>query len=86
MSYKSEILEKLKNNSNSIEPYNITAGKGYVVVEGHKGLLQFDRAKVVVKLKKGSVSIVGDGLVIASSQSKELVVKGAIKNINFEGV
>lgn len=86
MSYKSEILEKLKNNSNSIEPYNITAGNGYVVVEGHKGLLQFDSAKVVVKLKKGSVSIVGDGLVIASSQSKELVVKGAIKNINFEGV
>ena len=86
MSYKSEILVKLKNNSNSIEPYNITAGKGYVVVEGHKGLLQFDSAKVVVKLKKGSVSIVGDGLVIASSQSKELVVKGAIKNINFEGV
>ncbi len=86
MSYKSEILEKLKNNSNSIEPYNITTGKGYVVVEGHKGLLQFDSAKVVVKLKKGSVSIVGDGLVIASSQSKELVVKGAIKNIIFEGV
>lgn len=56
------------------------------MVEGHKGLLQFDSAKVVVKLKKGSVSIVGDGLVIASSQSKELVVKGAIKNINFEGV
>lgn len=84
MSYKNEIQHKLKKQPNTVEPYLLTAGKGYVVVEGHKGLLQFDVLKVVVKLKKGSIAISGEELVIASSQDKELVIKGKISNISFE--
>ena len=86
MSYKNEIQQKLKGNSAGIEPYLLTLGKGYAVVEGHKGLLQFDATKIAVKLKKGSVLIWGDNLVIASSQDKELVVKGKIASITFEGM
>ena len=87
MSYKKEIQNKLKNNLDGIGNYfTITLDKGYAVIEGHKGIVQFDKEQIIVKLKKGSVIFKGKDLSIASSQSKELVIKGEVVDVSLEGV
>ncbi|MDE5990525.1 MAG: YabP/YqfC family sporulation protein [Clostridia bacterium] len=87
MSYKKEVQDKIKSNfDGALNHYSITIGKGYVVVEGHKGVLSFDSAKISVRLKKGKVNFDGEGMSIASSQKEELVIKGKILNIFFDGV
>ncbi len=87
MSYNKEIQSKLKNNLEGIgNNFTITLDKGYAVIEGHKGIVQFDKEQIVVKLKKGSVIFKGNDLIIASSQSKELVIKGNVVYVSLEGV
>ena len=56
------------------------------MIEGHKGIVQFDKEQISVKLKKGSIIFKGNELSIASSQSKELVIKGTVTDISLEGV
>lgn len=56
------------------------------MIEGHKGIVQFDKEQIIVKLKKGSIIFKGNELSIASSQSKELVIKGTVTDISLEGV
>ena len=87
MSYKKEIQSKLKSNLDGIGNYfTVTLDKGYAVIEGHKGIVQFDSEQITVKLKKGSVIFKGKDLSIASSQSKELVIKGEVVDVSLEGV
>ncbi|MDE7070752.1 MAG: YabP/YqfC family sporulation protein [Clostridia bacterium] len=87
MSYNKEIQSKLKNNLEGIgNSFTITLDKGYAVIEGHKGIVQFDKEQIVVKLKKGSAIFKGNDLIIASSQSKELVIKGNVVDVSLEGV
>ncbi|MDE6472776.1 MAG: YabP/YqfC family sporulation protein [Clostridia bacterium] len=87
MSYNKEIQSKLKTNLEGIgNHFTITLDKGYAVIEGHKGIVQFDKEQIVVKLKKGSAIFKGKDLIIASSQSKELVIKGDVTDVSLEGV
>ncbi|MDE6473767.1 MAG: YabP/YqfC family sporulation protein [Clostridia bacterium] len=87
MSYRKEIQSKLKNNLDGIgNSFTVTLEKGYAVIEGHKGIVQFDKEQIIVKLKKGSVIFKGNELSIASSQSKELVIKGVVTDVALEGV
>ena len=87
MSYKKEIESKLKSNIDGVgNTFTITIEKGYAVVEGHKGIVQFENQKIIVKLRKGSVTFIGNDLSIASSQSKELVIKGQVQDVSFEEV
>lgn len=87
MSYKKEIQSKLKNNIDAVGNYfTITLDKGYAVIEGHKGIVRFDNEQIIVKLKNGSVIFKGKDLSIASSQSKELVIKGNVVDVSIEGV
>ena len=87
MSYKNEIQNKLKSNIDAVgNNFTITLDKGYAVIEGHKGIVQFGGEQIIVKLKKGSVVFKGKDLSIASSQSKELVIKGNVVDVSLEGV
>ena len=87
MSYKKEVQDKIKSNlDGALNHYSITLGKGYAVIEGHKGVLSFDSAKVSIRLKKGKVDFDGEELSIASSQKEELVIKGKILNLSLDGV
>ena len=87
MSYKKEVQNKLKSNLEEIgNSFTVTLEKGYAVIEGHKGIIQFDKEQIVVKLKKGSVIFKGKDLSIASSQSKELVIRGYVVDVSLEGV
>jgi len=53
MSYRKEIQSKLKSNLDAIgNSFTVTLEKGYAVIEGHKGIVQFDKEQIIVKLKK----------------------------------
>ena len=56
------------------------------MVEGHKGVLNFESGKISIRLKKGKVDIEGENINIVSSQKEELVIKGKITNIILDGV
>ena len=87
MSYKKEVQSKIKSNLDGVgNNFTVTIEKGYAVIEGHKGIVQFDSEQIIVKLKKGSVIFKGNDLSIASSQSKELVIKGQVRDLSVEGV
>lgn len=85
MSYKDEIQRKIKGNLDRTSNfYTLTVGKGYAVVEGHKGVLSFERNFISVRLKRGKVEFSGEDMVIASSQKEELVIEGKIVGITFD--
>ena len=87
MSYKKEVQGKIKTGfDGKMNYYAVTLGKGYAVVEGHKGVLSFESDKISVRLKKGKLDFVGEGMSIASSQKEELVIEGKIINLSFDGV
>ena len=87
MSYRKEIEGKIKSNIDGVANfYTLTVGKDYAVVEGHRGILSFDKTAISVRLKKCKVDFIGEDLSIASSQKEELVIKGKIVNITFDGV
>lgn len=87
MSYGKEISQKIKTNiDGATNCYTVTLGKGYAVVEGHKGVLNFESGKISIRLKKGKVDIEGENINIVSSQKEELVIKGKITSIILDGV
>ncbi len=87
MSYRKEIQGKLKDGYDDVTNfYNVSLNKGYAVLEGHRGIVSFENERIVVKLRRGTVELLGENMIIVSSQKEELVIKGKIKSLNFDGV
>ena len=61
-------------------------GNHTVLVEWHKGLLEFSRENVRFSLGRSSVSVVGKGLEIAMLTKSSAVVKGEISGVDYHGV
>ena len=62
--------------------------RSFVVISGHKGLLSLSDGEIVIRLKNGRVSIVGEGLSARRASPTEIYVEGRIDSISFpnEGV
>ena len=83
MSFFNDIILKLGLNiDDSIGGHKITIvdSKG-VLVEGHKGLLDYGKNKISIKLKKGNIIINGENLSVIELNEEELFVKGNIFNV-----
>lgn len=60
-------------------------GNTECIVEGIKGIPQYNEEKITIDLGKFSVSIFGDGLYINSFTPQGAVIEGAIVSMEFEG-
>lgn len=60
-------------------------GNGRVIVENHRGVLEYGREKIRVKTRFGSISILGNGLLLRKMCGQQLVITGSIASIHLEG-
>lgn len=65
-------------------PRITVSGEGRVLVEGHRGLLEYGAEKVSAAVAGGSVRIKGEGLMLVAMNKRELVVSGRIWAVELE--
>lgn len=56
-----------------------------LVIENHRGLLDFDGTEVQIALERGTLCIKGTNLTLRSIRVDEIVVDGTIQAVLFEG-
>lgn len=82
MSYIDDLKTKL--NIDKIAGYRLSliAGKG-IIIEGHKGLYHLSEDEVKIRIRKGSITILGKDLTIKEISSTEIYILGSIEGINL---
>jgi len=58
-------------------------GNKELYIENHRGLLHFSSSQLKLALAKGSLEIVGEGLVIRNILGQELKIEGIIGEIRY---
>ena len=59
------------------------AGDNRVLIEGHKGVTEYSREKICVKVRYGHVSVCGCGLELSRMSREHLVITGRIDCVQF---
>ena len=61
----------------------VTGGKR-LLVENHRGVMDYGRERIVVSLGRGKLNISGTELVIAAMNRRELLIRGRIQSVEWE--
>ena len=59
-------------------------GNKQVLVENHKGIIEYTPNKVRIKLNSGELIIEGDELALGNLQLEQILVEGVIKSLNYD--
>ena len=59
-------------------------GNKQVLVENHKGIIEYTSSLLRIKLNQGELVIGGENLSLGSLQSEQLFVEGVIAEIRYE--
>lgn len=65
------------------QPIIELAGDTRVLIEHHRGVIQYGCEKISVKVKFGTVSICGYGLELAQMTKEQLVISGRIDSVTL---
>ena len=60
-----------------------TAGDRYISVEGHRGVLHYDKSEIIFRAKNMEVQVCGQELCISAYNKSYLCIKGQISSINM---
>jgi sporulation protein YqfC len=60
-------------------------GNMQMLVENHKGIIEYTNDFVRIRLNRGLLVIVGESLSLGNLQAEELIVEGEITALRFEG-
>ena len=52
-------------------------------LSNYKKLLDYSTSKIAVKIKKGTITIIGENLEIQQINKGEIIIKGSVYSINF---
>lgn len=61
------------------------AGNRRVLIENHRGVREYSRERIGVKVKSGLVVVCGQGLELSRMTRELLVIRGTIEGIRLEG-
>lgn len=61
------------------------AGNRRVLIENHRGVREYSRERIGVKVKSGMVVVCGQGLELSHMTKQQLVIQGTIEGIRLEG-
>lgn len=61
------------------------AGNRRVLIENHRGVREYSRERIGVKVKTGLVVVCGQGLELSRMTKQLLVIQGTIEGIRLEG-
>lgn len=59
------------------------SGDHRVLVEGHRGVLEYTREKILVNTRLGTLCICGDGLELCKMTRDQLVIHGRIHGLTI---
>ncbi len=66
-------------------PRILLVGRLQLVVENHRGLIDYTPERITVGVPRGQLAVWGRDLVIGSISPEELSVTGQIDGVRFEG-
>lgn len=58
-------------------------GKERVVIENHRGIVQYNTCQICVKKQNGFITVTGKGLNIARMSKEQLVITGCIESVGL---
>lgn len=61
------------------------AGNRRVLIENHRGVREYSRERIGVKVKTGLVVVCGQGLELSRMTRHQLVIQGTIEGVRLEG-
>lgn len=73
----------LPGEPNPMQPLVELAGDRRVLIENHRGVTQYGREKICVKVKFGQVAVCGCGLELARMTKEQLVISGRIDSVSL---
>lgn len=59
-------------------------GNKQLLVENHKGIIEYTGVFVRIKLTHGELAVTGNDLVIGSLQAEQLLVEGTVTDIKYD--
>ncbi len=68
-------------------PIVMMIGGKSLILENHRGILEYSRERIRLRLAKGELALIGHNLIIQSISNEEIQIKGEITGLSFtEGV
>ncbi len=68
-------------------PLIMMVGGKSLILENHRGILEYSRERIRIRLIKGEITLVGQNLTIGNISDEEIQIKGEIIGLTFsEGV
>ncbi len=61
----------------------VTAGRK-ILIENHKGILEYSPDYVVVNLGKGKLCFSGQGFLVEAMNNEQLLISGALESMQWE--
>lgn len=59
-------------------------GAEYMLVENHRGILEYGSECIIIAVQNGKITISGTGLSLGGMNRDELVIKGRIQTVEWE--
>ena len=59
-------------------------GNKQVLIENHKGIIEYTAALVRIKLSQGVILIHGEHLLLGNLQAEQILVEGLIREIQYD--
>lgn len=78
-------LTDLPEEIAAILPLVEIAGNKRVLVEHHCGVIAYGKEEIIVQVKKGSVVISGENLLLTKMTATQLIISGKIYSVHLEG-
>lgn len=79
----SEILELPLDVSMDLPKVTIVGDLG-VLIQNHRGLIQYSPEKIVIGVGKGQIAILGRGLEIEEVSKEDMIVRGNLGSVQME--
>ncbi len=89
MGQKKHWMEKLADSADlageplPMQPLVELAGDRRVLIENHRGVVQYSRESICVKVRYGTVAVHGCGLELRRMTREQLVISGQIDSIQL---
>lgn len=80
----SELQQELGSKVPGILPIVELAGNSRVLIEHHKGILEYGRERIVIKMAYGSICIQGKRLEISEINGVKVVIFGRIDCLSLQ--
>lgn len=64
-------------------PVIMMVGGKSLILENHKGILEYSRERIRIRLVKGEITLTGRNLVIQSISDEEIQIRGEVTGVNL---